>query len=114
MTTKATHTKKLKYKSEVFENVHESASALFRIGAIGKATMKDFDERCLASVPESMTPKQIKRVRESLNVSQPVFAQYLNTSASTVTQWETGAKKPNGIALRLLTIILKHGMKVLT
>jgi putative transcriptional regulator len=60
-----------------------------------------------------MKPHQIKRIRESQRVSQPVFARYLNTSESTIEKWETGAKKPSGMALKLLAIVEKHGLKML-
>ena len=104
---------KRKFKSTAFEAIHSSATALRKIGAIGKDTMRSFDESCLA-VPTSLDPLQIKRLRESHNVSQPVFARYLNTSASTVEKWETGAKRPSGTALKLLAIVQKHGLQVLT
>jgi DNA-binding transcriptional regulator YiaG len=42
-----------KYKSEASESVHESASALYAIGAISKATMRKFDESCLVTVPDA-------------------------------------------------------------
>ena len=42
-----------KFKSEVFESIHESASALYTIGAISKATMRKFDESCLVTVPDA-------------------------------------------------------------
>jgi putative transcriptional regulator len=70
-------------KSDAFEAIHSSASALHKVGAIDKATMRDFDAACLA-VPLSMEPRQIKKLRESNHVSQPVFARFLNTSESTV------------------------------
>jgi putative transcriptional regulator len=103
---------KRKFKSDAFEAIHSSASALYRVGAIDKATMREFDESCL-SVPKPLAPHHIKRIRKSLRVSQPVFARYLNTSESTVEKWETGAKKPSGMALKLLDIVQKHGLKVL-
>jgi putative transcriptional regulator len=103
---------KRKFKSDAFEAIHSSASALLRVGAIDKATMREFDESCLA-VPPRMEPRRIKRIRESQKVSQPVFARYLNTSESTVEKWESGAKKPSGMALKLLDIVEKHGLKVL-
>ncbi len=46
------------------------------------------------------------------NVSQPVFASYLNISESTVQKWETGAKHPNGAALRLLSLVDQHGLAI--
>jgi putative transcriptional regulator len=85
---------------------------MYRAGTIDKATIREFDESCL-SVPAKMEPKRIKRIRESQKVSQPVFARYLNTSESTVEKWESGAKKPSGMALKLLDIVEKHGLKVL-
>jgi putative transcriptional regulator len=74
--------------------------------------MRDFDARHLV-VPRAIEPAQIKQLREANNVSQPVFARYLNTSESTIEKWETGAKRPSGMALKLLTVIQKHGLQVL-
>lgn len=101
-----------KFKSDAFEAIHSSASGMFRVGAVDKATMRRFDESCLL-VPDQMEPARIKRIREKQRVSQPVFARYLNTSESTVEKWESGAKRPSGMALKLLDIVEKHGLKVL-
>jgi putative transcriptional regulator len=106
MTTKKT------YKSDAFEAIHSSASALHKIGAIDKTTMRSFDTSCLA-VPVEIEPEQIKHIRELNHVSQPIFARYLNTSESTIQKWETGAKRPSGMALKLLSVIQKHGLTVL-
>ena len=103
---------KQKFNSDALEAVHASATALFKVGAIDKATMQDFDETCLA-VPPAISPLEIKRLREANKVSQPVFARYLNTSESTVEKWETGAKKPSGAALKLLSLVQKHGLEIL-
>ena len=104
-------TRKLKYKSEISEAIHSSVSGMYRAGTIDKATMREFDESFL-SVPPQMEPKRIKRIRVSQKVSQPVFARYLNTSESTIEKWESGVKKPSGMALKLLDIVEKHGLKV--
>jgi len=106
-------TTKRKFKSDAFEAIHASASALYKIGGIDKATMRDFDASCLA-VPPQLDPRQIKQLRENNHISQPVFARYLNTSESTVEKWETGAKRPSGMALKLLAIVRKHGLQVLS
>jgi len=63
---------KRKFKSDAFEAIHSSASALRRVGAIDKATMKDFDAMAFAVIP-IIKPAQIKRLRERNRVSQPVF-----------------------------------------
>lgn len=104
--------KKIQFKSEAFEAIHTSATALLKVGAIDKATMRDFDISCL-TVPVEIGPLQIKQIREANHVSQPIFARYLNTSESTVEKWETGAKRPSNMALKLLDIVQKHGLDVL-
>src|SRR4051812_42098049 len=105
-------TAKPRFKSDAFEAIHTSATALHKVGAIGKATMRHFDEASLVK-PPALAPDEIKRLRESHNVSQPVFARYLNTSESTVEKWEAGTKKPSGTALKLLSVVQKHGLQVL-
>jgi putative transcriptional regulator len=102
---------KLKYKSELSEAIHSSATALYGVGAIDKETMRQFDASCLAP---KLEPSQIKKLRKRLKVSQPVFARYLSTSESTIEKWESGAKKPSGMALRLLSVVDKHGLEVLS
>ena len=101
-----------KYKDDLSEALHTSISAMHRIGTVSDRTMNRFDASCLAVPP--IAPKQIKRLRQRHRVSQPVFARYLNTSESTVEKWESGAKKPSGMALKLLAVVQKHGLNMLT
>jgi putative transcriptional regulator len=103
---------KPEHKSDAFEAIHSAASALHRVGAFGKTTKRQFDEAAL-SAPEPLAPAQIKKIREQAKVSQAVFARRLNTSASTIEKWETGAKKPSGVALKMLAVVRKHGLAVL-
>jgi putative transcriptional regulator len=105
-------TTKRKFKSDAFEAIHSSAKALYKVGAIDKTTMRSFDESCLAA-PPALKPEQIKKLRMRFGVSQPVFARYLNTSESTIEKWETGAKQPSGMALKLLSVVEKHGLEAL-
>ena len=102
---------KSKFKRDMSEAIHSSAAMLHKVGAIDKTTMLDFDARHL--VPSDIAPAEIKQLREANNVSQRVFARYLNTSESTIEKWETGAKKPSGAALKLLAIVQKHGLQIL-
>ena len=103
---------KRKFKSEAFEAIHSSATALHKVGAISKRTMRDFDEAAL-SAPAPLAPREIKKLREQEHVSQAVFARHLNTSPSTVEKWETGAKRPSGLALKLLSVVKKRGLAAL-
>ena len=100
------------YKSDVFAAIHASAKALHKVGAIDKATMRDFDAASLSAAPE-FSADEIQKLRQRHHVSQPVFARYLNTSESTVEKWESGAKRPSRMALKLLAIVEKHGLSVL-
>jgi putative transcriptional regulator len=102
-----------KIESEALASVHGSAEALLAIGAIDKATMREFDQCCIAEMPAEINPAQIKEIRERSHVSQPVFARYLNTSTSTIKQWEAGSKRPGGMGLKLLSIVQKHGLQLL-
>jgi putative transcriptional regulator len=92
--------------------IHESMSGLHDSGLINKETMRGFDESCLPKV-KVLQANEIKVLRMQAGVSQAVFAQYLNTTKSTISQWEQGLKHPNGIAQKLLNIVADKGLKVL-
>ncbi len=49
-----------------------------------------------------MAVPQLKRIRAATRMSQPVFARLLGVDKSAVAQWDRGAKRPSGPALRLL------------
>jgi DNA-binding transcriptional regulator YiaG len=55
--------------------------------------------------PPSLTPADVRGIRESLGLSQPVFADFLGTSTSTVRSWEQGQKPPSSMARRFLGLI---------
>jgi putative transcriptional regulator len=105
-------TKKTKMKSDAFSAIHSAAEGLHRVGVINKTTMREYDALCLEKTSE-LDAKEIKKIRELTHVSQPVFARFLNTSESTVQKWETGQKRPSGMALKLLHIVEKYGLEVL-
>lgn len=98
-----------KYKSDAKEAIHEMASGLYDAGMIDKQTMRRFDESCLTPAP-SLTPRQIRALRERERISQTVFANYLNVTPNLVSKWERGEKKPSGPALKLLSLVKKHGI----
>ena len=99
-----------KYRSEAMASVHETMEALHKVGAIGKQTMRRFDDACLTQV-RALSPKQIKALRAREHVSQTVFANYLNVTPNLVSKWERGEKKPSGPALKLLSLVEKHGIR---
>jgi putative transcriptional regulator len=55
-----------------------------------------------------LSPAQVRAIRKSLNVSQPVFAAMMNIPTVTAASWERGRRQPTGAALRLLDIARRH------
>ena len=102
-----------KTKSPILEAVHETAKGLNKAGVLDQVTLREFDRLCLPPV-EPLEPDQIKHIRETTRVSQAVFARLQNTSLSTVQKWEIGQKKPTGTALKLLHLVQKRGLEVVT
>lgn len=100
------------YRSEITAAVHETAEDLREVGLIDKRTMREFDALCLAPAL-ALSPAEIKAIREKEAVSQPVFARYLNVSKNLVSEWERGAKRPGGPALRLLSVVKKSGLQAI-
>src|SRR5215467_8402288 len=90
-----------KYRSDAMAAIHETLTALHKISAIDKQTMRRFDDACLTQV-QPLLPKQIKALREREQVSQAVFANYLNVTPNLVSKWERGEKRPSGPALKRL------------
>ena len=99
-----------KRKSRILDEMHETARGLHKAGLISKRRMSEFESLCHLDV-EEMPPQRIRRLRESSNLSQAVFAAVLNTSLSTVQKWEVGDKKPSGPSLKLLTLIERKGLQ---
>ncbi|EEV9304163.1 DNA-binding transcriptional regulator [Escherichia coli] len=100
------------YRSDALASVHEMMESLHDIGAVTKQTMREFDELCLQPAL-SMSPEQIRALREREHLSQPVFARYMNVSKNLISDWERGIKRPGGPALRLLSVIEKNGIQAI-
>jgi len=100
------------YKSDAAASIHELASDLHEVGLIDKATMRGFDERCLTPV-HRFEPEEIRQLREREQVSQSIFAAYLNVSKESVSQWERGQKQPAGPSLKLLSLIERKGLSAI-
>lgn len=105
-------TKRRYNKKTLLEAAHELATDLYEANVIDAKTMRDFDAACLPPV-KKFTPSQIKALRLHQKVSQAVFAKCLNTSASTIKQWEQGDKTPRGAALKLLNLVDSLGINFL-
>jgi putative transcriptional regulator len=98
-----------KTESGILGTVHKTANGLYRAGVIDKATMREFDALCLTSV----APEEIRALREREQVSQPVFAGYLDVRKDAVSKWERGEKRPDGPSLKLLNLVRAKGLRAI-
>ncbi len=74
--------------------------------------MRKYDLLCLDPIPE-YTGANIRALRDRYRVSQAVLAAMLNTSLSTVRQWEVGEKRPSGPSVKLLNLLDRKGLQAL-
>jgi len=54
-----------------------------------------------------LAPNEILELRERLNMSRALFANYLRTNARTLENWEQGRSKPNAQAIALIRLVQK-------
>ena len=58
--------------------------------------------------PKRLSPREIRKIRQSLNASQVLFAALLNVSHQAVQSWEQGLRRPQSAALKLLVLARKN------
>jgi len=95
--------------SRILEELHKTARDMHSAGTLSTTTMREFNALCLPPI-RKLTARQIKSLRVSNKLSQPVFAAYLNLSPSTIRQWENGDKEPGGASLKLLNLVRERGL----
>lgn len=75
-------------------------AAVARTSRVTRITARDVTLRA----PKRPPAAQIRKIRNGLGLSQAVFGELLNVSASTVRAWEQGQRLPDGPSLRLLEV----------
>jgi len=70
-------------------------------------------EEARISLPLPLTPQQIRSLRERHGVTKKAFASLLNVSTTSVEEWESGDHQPSPFALKLLSVVEKHGLEIL-
>ncbi|MCX5590637.1 helix-turn-helix domain-containing protein [Alcaligenes endophyticus] len=92
-------------KRHLFEEISEGFGAL-EAEREGKITLRTHH---LESIPvPQITPEQLLALRQRLNLSRGVFAQYLRTNPRTLENWEQGRAKPNDQAALLLYLVERY------
>ena len=97
--------KKTETNNEFFEDIKAGLKAAIEHA---KGKRQELRTTTLPRPPKELSAQEIVKVRTNLNVSQAVFARYLNISTKTVQSWEQGQGKPNGASLKLLSIAKKN------
>jgi len=109
---------KTKKPSRLTRALLETAADMRNAGLLDRATYDKITMRHLGpnGAPKvvPVTPGQIRAMRERANMSQAVFARYLNLTVGYVSQLERGAKQPNGAALALLNVIKRKGIEAIS
>ena len=77
-----------------------------------KVTMSKLETLALPEV-HSLTPAQIRTLREHSKLSRAVWAKILNVGVTTAQKWEAGKTKPEGAALKLLNVVEDQGVAAL-
>jgi DNA-binding transcriptional regulator YiaG len=54
-----------------------------------------------------MSPKQIRQIRDALELTQQQLADFIGAGQVAVARWETGIHKPRGANLKALTELAK-------
>ena len=69
----------------------------------GKKTLKT--HRLALPKEVVLAPAELRAIREYLQLSQALFAQYLHTGLTTYQNWEQGRAKPNNQAILLIRMV---------
>ncbi|EGY29575.1 putative transcriptional regulator [Candidatus Regiella insecticola 5.15] len=89
----------------IFDELMQGMEAWGNMNA-GKETLKI--HRLSSNKGITLFPSELKALREKLNLSQAVFAQYLHTGVTTYQNWEQGRAKPNQQAVLLIKMVEKN------
>jgi putative transcriptional regulator len=87
-------------------------SGLMDHAAHEKITLRHLGPKAL-STAQPISGEEIRTLRERANLSQAVFARYMNLTVGYVSQLERGTKQPKGAALTLLNVIRHKGFEAI-
>jgi putative transcriptional regulator len=91
--------KNMNFAESLKESLKEAVSH-----AKGEVRLRTFIRTNIPALPH-IQGEEVKRIRESLDCSQAIFADILGVSKKTVEYWESGKNIPNGSAQRLLALM---------
>ncbi|WP_298441797.1 helix-turn-helix domain-containing protein [uncultured Ferrimonas sp.] len=86
------------------------AQRFAQTGTVDQLTMRKIDALAMQDKLDGFNAQRIQALRAREGISQGVLAMVLNMSSESVKKWEQGKSKPQGAALRLLSIIDRNGI----
>lgn len=95
------------------EKMQAMAKRFHSNGSIDQITMRKIDALTLNLKLNDMGADKIQSIRKREGISQGVLATILNMSNESVKKWEQGKSKPQGAALRLLSLIERNGIQAI-
>jgi putative transcriptional regulator len=99
-------------RKSIANSIMSLTEDLHNSGVFDETTVQSMEKLCLPEVKD-YSSRDIVRLRKTYKLTQSAFASVINVSASTVKQWERGAKKPAGASKKLLSIIENKGIEAL-
>ena len=103
----------MKKQSRIIEEAYETIQGLHSSGFMKDEAMREVDAMYDSYLAPRYSAEMVKALRLRLNLTQVTLASILNTSASCVVQWESGAKKPGGPSCKLLHLLDQKGLDAL-
>lgn len=98
--------------NSAMDSLKETVRDLDAIGLNTAFTKRDLKRLRIHPQAITICPEDIKSIRNTLNISQAVFASILDVNQSIVAKWEQGQRNPNGTA-RVLLDALKRNPHIL-
>ena len=91
------------------DTINDLAKGLYDNKIIDKKTLRNLTGDDLPVLIE-YTGEEIQQLRKKQNLSQAVFAKYLNISPAMIRSLEQGQRHPHGAILKLLNIVERYGI----
>lgn len=99
-------------KDERLQRMQQMAERFSHNDSVDQITLRQIKALSFDLELADMTAERIKQIRHRERISQGVLATLLNMSSESVQKWEQGKSKPQGAALRLLSLIEQKGLDV--
>jgi putative transcriptional regulator len=103
----------MKKHSEIIEEIYESMCDMHDLGLVDEAQWDKMESMYDSYNAPTYSPSMVKQLRQRMDLTQDGLAAILNTSVSSVRQWEQGIATPGGPSCKLLHLLDKNGLQAM-